>query len=83
MLKIERFAKIEAELKQKGSLDIPSLSQLLGCSEETVRRDLRELESLASSTASGAAPISRTNMTRPTPLPCAERSIRRRKTRCP
>ena len=28
MLKIERFAKIEAELKQKGSLDIPSLSQL-------------------------------------------------------
>ena len=41
MLKIERFAKIEAELKQKGSLDIPSLSQLLGCSEETVRRDLR------------------------------------------
>ena len=46
MLKIERFAKIEAELKQKGSLDIPSLSQLLGCSEETVRRDLRELEAV-------------------------------------
>lgn len=45
MLKIERFAKIEEELKKKGSLDVPSLSQLLECSEETVRRDLRELES--------------------------------------
>lgn len=83
MLKIERFAKIEAELKQKGSLDIPSLSQLLGCSEETVRRDLRELEAVGKLNRIRAAPISRTNMTRPTPLPCAERSIRRRKTRCP
>lgn len=46
MLKIERFALIEQELKQKGSLDILSLSQLLNCSEETVRRDLRELESV-------------------------------------
>ena len=45
MLKIERFARIEEELKKKGSLEIPSLSQMLGCSEETVRRDLRELES--------------------------------------
>ena len=43
MLKIERFARIEEELKKKGSLEIPSLSQMLGCSEETVRRDLREL----------------------------------------
>lgn len=46
MLKIERFARIEEELKKKGSLEIPSLSQLLGCSEETVRRDLRELEAV-------------------------------------
>ena len=46
MLKIERFARIEEELKKKGSLEIPSLSQMLGCSEETVRRDLRELESV-------------------------------------
>ena len=38
MLKIERFARIEEELKKKGSLEIPSLSQMLGCSEETVRR---------------------------------------------
>ena len=44
MLKIERFAKIEDELKDKGSLDVPSLSRMLGVSEETIRRDLRELE---------------------------------------
>ena len=28
MLKIERFARIEEELKKKGSLEIPSLSQM-------------------------------------------------------
>ena len=42
MLKIERFARIEEELKKKGSLDIPTLSQMLECSDETVRRDLRD-----------------------------------------
>lgn len=46
MLKIERFSRIEEELKEKGSLDIPTLSQMLECSDETVRRDLRELETL-------------------------------------
>lgn len=46
MLKIERFSRIEEELKEKGSLDIPTLSQMLECSDETVRRDLRELEAL-------------------------------------
>ena len=46
MLKIERFSRIEEELKKKGSLDIPTLSQMLECSDETVRRDLRELETL-------------------------------------
>lgn len=45
MLKIERFVLIEQELRKKGSIDILNLSQLLNCSEETVRRDLRELES--------------------------------------
>ncbi len=44
MLKIERFALIEQELKKKGSLSIPDLSRLLDCSEETIRRDLKELE---------------------------------------
>ena len=46
MLKIERFSRVEEELKKKGSLDIPTLSQMLECSDETVRRDLRELETL-------------------------------------
>lgn len=44
MLKIERFTTIEQELKKKGSLSIPALSHLLDCSEETIRRDLKELE---------------------------------------
>lgn len=45
MLKIERFAIIEHELEKKGTLSIPQLSQMLSCSEETIRRDLKELES--------------------------------------
>lgn len=45
MLKIERFTIIEQELEKKGTLSIPALSQILDCSEETVRRDLKELES--------------------------------------
>lgn len=46
MLKIERLTLIEQELRKSGSLQIPALSQMLGCSEETIRRDLRELEAM-------------------------------------
>lgn len=45
MLKIDRQTMIEQELMKKGSVLIPSLSELLHCSEETIRRDLKELES--------------------------------------
>lgn len=44
MLKIDRQTAIEQELAKNGSVLIPALSQLLQCSEETIRRDLRELE---------------------------------------
>lgn len=46
MLKIDRQTAIEQELAKKGSVLIPSLSELLHCSEETIRRDLKELESV-------------------------------------
>lgn len=44
MLKIDRQTAIEQELAKNGSVLIPALSQQLHCSEETIRRDLRELE---------------------------------------
>ena len=44
MLKIDRQTAIEQELAKNGSVLIPALSQMLHCSEETIRRDLRELE---------------------------------------
>lgn len=45
MLKIDRQRFIEDELKKYGSILISDMSQKLSCSEETIRRDLRELES--------------------------------------
>lgn len=45
MLKIDRQTIIEQELSKNGSVLISSLSDLLNCSEETIRRDLKELES--------------------------------------
>lgn len=44
MLKIDRQTLIEQELSKNGSVLIPALSQQLHCSEETIRRDLKELE---------------------------------------
>ena len=44
MLKFERQKKIEEELKISGSLLISDISQILNCSEETIRRDLKEME---------------------------------------
>ncbi len=44
MLKIERHNLIEQEIHKAGFVLVPGLSELLGCSEETVRRDLKEME---------------------------------------
>ncbi|MHC1748352.1 MAG: DeoR/GlpR family DNA-binding transcription regulator [Cellulosilyticaceae bacterium] len=44
MLKIDRQAMIEKELSKKGSILISNISKLFDCSEETIRRDLREME---------------------------------------
>ena len=44
MLKLERMRIIENELKKSGSILISDISVLTDCSEETVRRDLKEME---------------------------------------
>ena len=44
MLKVERQNIIEQEIKKQGFVMVPGLSKLLNCSEETIRRDLREME---------------------------------------
>ena len=44
MLKIERQNLIDQELRKAGYVLVPGLSEMLCCSEETVRRDLREME---------------------------------------
>ena len=44
MLKIERQSIIEQEINKQGFVLVPELSELFRCSEETVRRDLKEME---------------------------------------
>lgn len=44
MLKHERHTFIERELQVKGSVLVSELSKQLGCSEETIRRDIKEME---------------------------------------
>ena len=44
MLKIERHNIIEQEIRKQGFVLVPGLSALLACSEETIRRDLKEME---------------------------------------
>lgn len=44
MLKIERQNIIARELSKQGFVLVPALSELFRCSEETVRRDLKEME---------------------------------------
>ena len=44
MLKIERHNVIDQEIRKQGFVLVPGLSELLGCSEETIRRDLKEME---------------------------------------
>lgn len=45
MLKLERQLFIERELHEKGSVLVSELSKTLDCSEETIRRDIKEMES--------------------------------------
>ena len=44
MLKIERQNLISQEIRKAGFVMVPGLSELLHCSEETIRRDLKEME---------------------------------------
>lgn len=44
MLKLERQILIEKELQKKGSVLVSELSKALICSEETIRRDIKEME---------------------------------------
>ena len=44
MLKLERQLFIEKELHEKGSVLVSELSKVLDCSEETIRRDIKEME---------------------------------------
>lgn len=44
MLKIQRQHYIEEELHRTGSIIISEISAALSCSEETIRRDLKEME---------------------------------------
>lgn len=44
MVKFERQSIIEQELVSQGFILIPAMSALLQCSEETIRRDLKEME---------------------------------------
>ncbi len=44
MLKIERHNIIDQEIRKQGFVLVPELSELLSCSEETIRRDLKEME---------------------------------------
>ena len=44
MLKIERHNIIDQEIRKQGFVLVPGLSELLCCSEETIRRDLKEME---------------------------------------
>lgn len=44
MLKIERQKIIGIELTKQGFVLVPALGKLLDCSEETIRRDLKEME---------------------------------------
>ena len=46
MLKHERHAFIEKKIKSKGNILVSELSKELNCSEETIRRDIKEMESL-------------------------------------
>ena len=44
MLKVERQKIIRGELQKQGFVLVPALGNLFNCSEETIRRDLKEME---------------------------------------
>ncbi len=70
MLKIDRQTIIEQELAKNGSVLISSLGEFLNCSEETIRRDLKELESAGKLTRThgGAYLIEKYDKSYPTKL---------------
>ena len=70
MLKIERQTIIEQELVKQGCVLVPALGTLLQCSEETVRRDLREMEAAGklARTHGGAYLVEKYDKSYPTPL---------------
>ena len=45
MLKIERQNIIDQEINKQGFVLVPAMREMLKCSEETIRRDLKEMES--------------------------------------
>lgn len=44
MVKFERQSVIEREVAKQGFVLVPAMSEMLQCSEETIRRDLKEME---------------------------------------
>lgn len=46
MLKIERHDRIMQMLQEKGSILVSEACSILGCSDQTIRRDMQELEKL-------------------------------------
>lgn len=44
-MKIERQNIIDQEINKQGFVLVPAMSEMLKCSEETIRRDLKEMES--------------------------------------
>ena len=70
MLKIERQTIIEQNLEKQGTVLVPVLAELLQCSEETVRRDLKEMEAAGklARTHGGAYLIEKYDKSYPTTL---------------
>ena len=42
-MKIERQNIIDQEINKQGFVLVPAMSEMLKCSEETIRRDLKEM----------------------------------------
>ncbi len=70
MLKIERQDIIDQEINKQGFVLVPTMSEMLNCSEETIRRDLKEMESQGRliRTHGGAYLIEKFDKTYPTNL---------------
>ena len=58
MLKVERQKIIRGELQKQGFVLVPALGKLFNCSEETIRRDLKEMENNAENVIAAQAMLS-------------------------